>query len=81
DLLSGAAGDDRVFAEGEADLAAALDANAQAAAGQGDWLEGGAGDDLVVGAGAEDVLMGGAGEDVLLGGAGADLLYGDGGLH
>ncbi|MGO1078963.1 calcium-binding protein [Inquilinus sp. CA228] len=43
------------------------------------WLEGGAGNDVLSGLDGADVLLGGAGNDVLYGGAGSDNLYGEDG--
>jgi Ca2+-binding RTX toxin-like protein len=43
-----------------------------------DWLDGGAGNDLISGAGGADTLIGGSGNDVLAGDWGDDLLRGGG---
>ena len=45
------------------------------------WLDGGAGNDLILGGGAPDVLLGGTGNDVLFGGLGPDYLDGGVGLN
>ena len=84
DNLFGDAGDDRLYA----DAAAALDpltvvtqaiaaGHVAGVATQGDWLDGGAGADVLVGATTADVLNGGGGSDVIVGGGGADTLLGD----
>ncbi len=44
---------------------------------QGDWLEGGAGIDLLCGGGGEDMLYGGDDTDILAGMLGKDLLMGE----
>ncbi|MDR1423791.1 MAG: hypothetical protein LBI92_04180 [Azoarcus sp.] len=73
DLIEGGAGNDILYADnGPEDLAQA------AASGQGDWLDGGAGDDTLNGSARNDFLAGGAGNDILRGGAGNDVLTGDG---
>jgi len=46
---------------------------------QGDYANGGAGDDLIYGLGGRDELFGGAGNDTLDGGADRDRLHGEGG--
>ncbi len=49
---------------------------AQSAADQGDWMDGGDGDDIAVGNGGDDQQYGGAGRDFLSGRDGADVLSG-----
>jgi len=46
---------------------------------QGDYANGGAGDDIIFGLGGNDELFGGEGNDILDGGAGRDRLHGEGG--
>src|SRR5699024_4936401 len=46
------------------------------AAGIGETLSGGAGNDVMFGGGGADTIRGGAGDDVMLGGAGGDTLAG-----
>jgi Ca2+-binding RTX toxin-like protein len=79
DIVSGGAGDDRLYANGRIDMAAAIAAgNTDPATGlKGDWLAGGAGEDIVIGAADDDALFGGEGEDLLIGGSGDDFLNGD----
>jgi Ca2+-binding RTX toxin-like protein len=78
DIVSGGAGRDRLYGDSRIDLAAAIAAGGGSGTGQkGDWLTGGAGDDIVIGAADNDALFGGEGEDLLIGGAGDDVLNGD----
>src|ERR1700677_2816789 len=46
---------------------------------QGNYFEGGKGDDLLEGGGGDDILVGGEGDDVLRGGLHDDVLIGDSG--
>lgn len=84
DWLLGGAGDDRLFAgnvanvdfvAGEATEQIAVSVNA----GNGDYLDGGAGDDRLHGGSGSDWLAGGEGTDRLLGGGGDDILDGGAG--
>ena len=79
DRIYGGAGNDTVYADVERTLAQAIVAGEGAAtqAGQGDWADGGAGDDELIGGATTDVLAGGGGRDLLVGGGGDDLLLGD----
>ena len=79
DRIYGGAGNDTVYADVERTLAQAIVAGEGAAtqAGQGDWADGGAGDDQLIGGATTDVLAGGGGRDLLVGGGGDDLLLGD----
>jgi Ca2+-binding RTX toxin-like protein len=78
DIVSGGAGKDRLYGDSRIDLAAAIAAGAGVGTGQrGDWLTGGAGDDIVIGGAGNDALFGGEGEDLLIGGGGDDVLNGD----
>ncbi|MDH2915842.1 MAG: calcium-binding protein, partial [Gallionella sp.] len=79
DVLSGGTGDDRLYADTQIEVAAAINnGNTHAGTGQqGDWLAGGAGDDILVGSDANDVLAGGGGTDLLIAGAGDDDIMGD----
>jgi len=74
-LLEGAAGDDRLYGNGDSSTLAGGDgANTVDAYGNLSSLEGGAGDDQLAGRGGGDhTLAGGAGNDTLDGGAGSDL--------
>jgi Ca2+-binding RTX toxin-like protein len=80
DWIMGDAGDDRIFAgyawhvftDGDAaGTAAALNTH-----GNGDFVDGGDGNDILYGTRGSDWLMGGGGADLILGGAGADILMG-----
>lgn len=51
-------------------------AAADAPAHDGDWIDGGAGDDILIGSMLGDILVGGLGNDVLAGGDGADAMDG-----
>jgi Ca2+-binding RTX toxin-like protein len=73
DTLSGTDGANTIFGNGGNDL---LRAGVGDAAGNGDQLDGGAGNDTLVGGVAADHLGGGSGNDLLQGGAGADRLDG-----
>ncbi|MBC3208347.1 calcium-binding protein [Pseudomonas sp. SWRI111] len=78
DRLFGRAGDDRLFGDKQTTLEKALAAgDSKGKAGRGDWLDGGAGDDLLIGSATRDVLLGGSNRDTLVGGAGDDVLSGD----
>ncbi|HEX7053194.1 MAG TPA: putative Ig domain-containing protein [Burkholderiales bacterium] len=77
DRLYGGAGNDRIYGDREADLAALYDPSTAPTGLPGDWSSGGSGDDEIYGGAGEDVLMGGAGEDRLVAGAGMDVLIGD----
>ena len=77
--VPGDPGDDRIYADTEIDLEAAIAQGAtQTPSGlKGDWLDGQDGNDAIVGSAGNDVLMGGRGADILVGGAGDDELNGD----
>ena len=45
----------------------------------GCWIDGGAGNDMLVGGQGNDIILGGQGIDYIYGGAGDDLIYGQGG--
>ncbi len=78
DLMRGDGGRDKLYAGVEVTLEAALAAQNDLASGlKGDFLDGGADDDVQVGDVGNDALAGGAGSDILLGGAGDDNLLGD----
>lgn len=77
DILAGGTGDDRIYADGEVRMDAALAADTGVAGGDRDWLNGGAGDDLLVGGSGENGLAGGGGNDVIVAGAGDDNIFGD----
>jgi Ca2+-binding RTX toxin-like protein len=86
DIVAGSAGNDVIFAGtgrdagGTAYALAFLLASGQTAAatlGQGELLDGGAGNDLLVGGSTADQITAGEGEDIVLGGAGDDTIYGD----
>jgi len=82
DLLFGDDGNDELYADDMVEaigLAAAIrNGETQSGSGiQGEWLDGGEGDDLALGGAGDDQLMGGGGNDVLIGGGGDDNLNGD----
>ncbi|MES2354835.1 MAG: hypothetical protein V4568_10645 [Pseudomonadota bacterium] len=79
DRLFGGASNDRLYATNEVALDVAItQSRTQAASGlQGDWLDGGEGDDVIVGDAGNDALMGGYGEDILVGGGGDDNIFAD----
>ncbi|NWG32640.1 MAG: putative Ig domain-containing protein, partial [Rhodocyclaceae bacterium] len=78
DLLRGDGGRDRLYADDEAALAAAIATQDGAPSGQkGDWFDGGSDDDILVGGAGNDALNGGAGDDIIVGGAGDDDIDGD----
>ena len=90
DWQFGGAGDDRLFAGDVADVSfsdTATDAASQAArdaavvvdGGNGDYLDGGEGNDFIYGGRGSDWLNGGAGVDRLIGGDGGDILDGGAG--
>jgi Ca2+-binding RTX toxin-like protein len=87
DVVAGGDGNDELYGAevvalidlidfGEEDLSAP-EAPAGGTGGQGDWVDGGRGDDRVVGSARDDVLLGGAEADRLVAGAGDDTLFGD----
>ncbi|SER47434.1 Ca2+-binding protein, RTX toxin-related, partial [Pseudomonas cuatrocienegasensis] len=86
DLISGLEGSDRIFGGagndqiygykvGEFGVANPL---SEGRGITGDWLDGGAGDDLLVGSNGQDGLFGGAGDDTIMGGDGDDIIIADG---
>jgi Ca2+-binding RTX toxin-like protein len=79
DIVTGGAGDDMIYGDAKTSVSAAiaLGNTQQALAGQGEWLNGGDGDDTLIGSATADFLAGGAGADLLVGGAGDDALLGD----
>ena len=87
DVLIGDDGNDTAWGEaspgGASPIATAL-ASSEADANQtsrGDWVDGQAGNDILVGTAARDLLTGGSDHDLLIGGAGDDLLLGDDALQ
>ncbi|HAD04554.1 MAG TPA: hypothetical protein DCF93_08000 [Desulfuromonas sp.] len=71
-------GSDRLYADEELSVGAAVAQGEGTASGlQGEWLDGRAGDDTVVGGAGNDLLLGGRGDDILIGGAGNDNIDGD----
>ncbi len=80
DVLSGADGNDRLFADALTDVRVWADAQAGLAgtAQQGDWLDGGAGDDELVGSADADAIFAGRGDDRVFAGGGNDFIFGDG---
>lgn len=79
DWQFGGAGNDKLFAGNVADPNATnVDTLINIDGGNGDYLDGGEGDDALYGGTGSDWLNGGAGADLLVGGAGGDIL--DGGL-
>lgn len=79
DILDSKAGDDRLYADTQMSVEQAItNGNSQTGSGQqGDWLNAGAGDDILIGSNGDDMLAGGVGSDMLIGGAGNDVLLGD----
>lgn len=73
DLIDGHGGDDLLV--GGNDIG---DIYLPGEAGQGDWMNGGKGNDALYGSTRGDLLAGGAGQDTLQGGGGDDVLTGDG---
>lgn len=47
---------------------------------QGNWIDGGAGDDVIDGRSGSDTLYGGNGDDTFIGGAGSDMHFGGAGV-
>ncbi|MGY0794576.1 beta strand repeat-containing protein [Azospirillum argentinense] len=92
-LVSGGAGFDTVYVQGDGNLTLDLTATSieRVFSGSGNdiltatgsvtlvEINGGAGDDLLVGSAYDDTLRGDAGDDTLFGGAGNDVLVGGGG--
>ncbi len=75
DIVMAGAGDDRIFGYGPSGpTPGAVDA--YAARDLADYLDGGAGNDVILGGGGNDTLVGGSGNDVLQGGSGNDYLSG-----
>lgn len=85
DWLFGGDGNDVLFAGNVTNVNFAIgDASAQALAiaargGNGNYLDGGAGDDRLYGSTGSDWLEGGAGNDLLVGGEGGDIIAGGAG--
>lgn len=85
DWLLGGDGNDVLFAGNVTNVNFAIgDASAQALAiaargGNGNYLDGGAGDDRLYGGTGSDWLEGGAGNDLLVGGEGGDIIAGGAG--
>ncbi|GAB5606510.1 hypothetical protein TK5_25910 [Sideroxyarcus sp. TK5] len=79
DIMDGADGNDQLYGEAQVTTEQAIaDGNIGMGTGmQGDWLNGGSGDDIVVGSAGNDVLMGAGGRDLLIAGAGDDEIMGD----
>ncbi|MFT3960568.1 calcium-binding protein [Propionivibrio sp.] len=73
DLIDGHGGDDLLV--GGNDIG---DIYLPGETGQGDWVNGGTGNDTLYGSTRGDLLAGGAGQDTLYGGGGDDVLTGDG---
>ncbi|KAA1052536.1 FG-GAP-like repeat-containing protein [Azospirillum argentinense] len=94
-LVSGGAGFDTVYVQGDGNLTLDLTASGieRVFSGSGNdiltatgsvtlvEINGGAGDDLLVGSAFDDTLRGDAGDDTLFGGAGNDVLVGGGGSN
>ena len=78
DILMAGYGNDRLYADEELSVGAAVALGEGAASGlPGEWLDGRGGDDTLVGGAGTDVLLGGSGSDIILGGAGNDNIDGD----
>jgi Ca2+-binding RTX toxin-like protein len=77
DRIFGGAGNDQIYGYkvGEFGVANPL---SEGRGITGDWLDGGAGDDLLVGSNGRDGLFGGAGDDTIMGGDGDDIIIADG---
>ena len=82
DIVVGEAGADLVVGHDEIALADALAAGLIGSGSglKGDWVDGGAGDDILIGHDGNDALMGGQGADVIVGGLGNDAIEGDASL-
>ena len=83
DIELAGAGDDRLFGDVLVEFATifgvpALLNGSGASTTNGEWLDGGANDDIVISGNEADVLLGGSGRDLLISGGGADTVYGDG---
>ncbi|NJC37534.1 Ca2+-binding RTX toxin-like protein [Xanthomonas arboricola] len=68
DVISGGEGNDNMWGDN------ALDEHSTV--GEGDYIDGGAGDDTIAGEAGDDILDGGTGDDTLSGGVGDDVLLG-----
>lgn len=79
DWQFGGAGDDQLFAGAVANVSASADALVNVDGGNGDYLDGGAGNDALYGGRGSDWLNGGEGADRLYGGEGGDILDGGAG--
>ncbi|HYE36876.1 VCBS domain-containing protein [Methylocaldum sp.] len=78
DFLRGDDGQDKLYAEAEITIEAALARQDVAPSGlKGDFFDGGVDDDTLVGDIGNDALNGGNGDDLILGGAGNDNINGD----
>ena len=76
DLISGGAGNDKLYGLSGDDRLDGSDGNdVLNGSGGDDTLIGGAGDDVLNGSGGGDTLIGGAGDDVLNGGHGSDTYH------
>jgi Ca2+-binding RTX toxin-like protein len=84
DILFGEAGRDRLYSGDEITWQAlagdpSLLQGSGSSTTKGEWLDGGAEDDIVFGGADADLILGGGGTDLLVGGGGNDDIYGDGG--
>ncbi|MEJ6022380.1 beta strand repeat-containing protein [Ramlibacter sp. PS4R-6] len=79
DIGYGDDGKDRLYGDDYVKLEDAITQGNTAApgAGQGDFMNGGLGDDTVVGSNRNDMLTGGPGKDVIVGGGGDDVIESD----
>jgi VCBS repeat-containing protein len=78
DILYSNEGKDKLYADAEVTLNASLAAQNDTGTGlKGEYLDGGADDDLLVGSPGNDALMGGRGNDLMVAGAGDDDIRGD----
>jgi Ca2+-binding RTX toxin-like protein len=83
DILYAGAGNDKVYGDEEITISKAIangrekGAKGEGTGQKGDWINGGAGNDVVIGGADNDALFGGEGRDILIGGAGDDDINGD----
>lgn len=79
DVIDGGVGDDALFGDSEATLAAAIQTATTGVPVDaiGDFISGGIGKDWVIGGAGRNTLLGGEGDDIVIGGAGNDNLLSD----
>jgi Ca2+-binding RTX toxin-like protein len=77
DILLGGEGDDEIYADSQLDIDTVFDSATVQAGDSRDWINGGAGDDIIIGSTGQNGLAGGGGNDLIAGGAGDDHIFGD----